>query len=499
MPKSSRLLQGCSYRIKTDQGISKRATHKLFDYNDNELDDTVVWTHKDTPVNEVTALTTRHQLDTGAVYSMKNEIYDNFKLLKRRNNGTSAMEKRSKESVISSYSGRQAKEYEAGRLSLDKEFLNKKDGRIRMFLKDDKYETKTLGQLLSGEENKFASPRCIQYRNKRYSLLLAQYIKAVEAEACTYSDDTNTHVFAKGRNLTERANDLRSKWDSFMNPVAICMDHSKFDCHIKIEHLRQEHATYLDYFEDKSLLKFLLRMQLKNKGCTKNGTTYITKGTRMSGDQNTSMGNSIINYGMLKEAFKKIKAGFYVDGDDSVVIIDRMDYAKVNFGVFAKFGMNTKKEEIDIFERVDFCQCRPVFDGVSWQLARNPWRALVRLPWTVKRAALPIKAKYVRSVGLCEIACSYGLPILQAIGWSMVDMGSGEYVKTDRHWQANLQKVKPVKVQRIEVKYETRLSYALAWDVSVEEQIRLESLKLSWGTHASTLLLEEVIPSGMTL
>jgi len=451
----------------------------------------MVWTHKDTPVNEVMALRLRHQLDTGATYTAGDEIYQHLIALKKSNGGDT-IEPWTQQQVIRAYGGAQAKKYQRGRDSLKTQTLTKLDGRVRMFLKDDKFETNL------DETGKFSPPRCIQYRNERYSLSLAQYIKAIEVEMCKYVDDGGRNVFAKGRNLSERAEDLRAKWDDFVDPVAVCLDHSKFDCHVKVNHLKQEHRFYKSFNKDRKL-NWLLKQQLVNKGCTKNGLTYVTKGTRMSGDQNTSCGNSAINYGMLAEAFKLCDARFYIDGDDSVVVIDSSQLRQVNFSAFEMFGMITKAEIVREFSKVEFCQCRPVNDGVQWHMTRNPWRALARLPWIVKKAALYYADRHIKSVGMCEVACNYGMPILQAIGWKMIELGKGKYIRTDRHYQASLQKIKPEKIKRVPVRYETRLSYEDAWDINVEQQLRIESFMLQKGSGDLEWLLETILPSDMTL
>lgn len=493
MPKKlgTKLLPHCSHRAKTSECVDKRETHKVFDYSIPQLNEGVVWTHKGCVCNEQVALRERHQLDTGARYTTeKDKVLRNMQgLVEQQGEGYPELVRNSFGQVISHYTGSKRKLYEQGAASLLIEPLSLPlDARVRMFLKDDKYHTW-----------EFKAPRCIQFRNKRYGICLASYLQPIEEFVYQLKDTTGTRVFAKGRNLSERANDLREKWDSFIDPIALCLDHSKFDCHVSLELLKQEHKFYESFFPGDRKLHQLLRAQLVNKGSTRNGTTFKTTGTRMSGDQNTGLGNSILNYGMLLEYVGSSRAAFYIDGDDSVVLVERSDSHKLDLNCFKQFGMSTKLDIAEEFERVEFCQCRPVFDGVSWHLVRNPWRVLARLPWVVKRNHLPIIPRYVKSVGMCELAMNTGIPVIQTVATAMIEFGSGSYIKTDRHYLAKLSKIKPWHARAVPIRQITRESFAKAWDVSVEEQLKLESVTL---LKTETDVLEQLlcnVPSGVAL
>lgn len=493
MPKKLgfKLLPHCSHRAKTSECVDKRETHKVFDYTIPRLNESVVWTHKGCVCNELVALRERHQLDTGARYSApKSLVFHNMEsLVFKQGEGFPSLDRNSFGAVISHYTGAKRKEYERGAASLLVEPLDLKlDSRIRMFLKDDKYH-----------QWDFKAPRCIQFRNKRYGICLASYLQPIEEFVYQLQDDSGSRVFAKGRNLSERAADLRAKWENFVDPIALCLDHSKFDCHVGVELLKQEHRFYESFFPGDKKLKGLLHAQLVNKGSTRNGTTFKTVGTRMSGDQNTGLGNSILNYGMLHEYVKGVNAAFYIDGDDSVVIVERADVKKLDITCFKQFGMTTKLEVAEEFERVDFCQGRPVFDGVSWHMVRDPRRVIARLPWVVKRSHLPIINRYIKSVGMCELALNIGIPVMQPLAAALIKFGSGEYIKTDRHYLAKLSKIKPWHAREVPIRQVTRESFAKAWDIPIEEQLELEKVVLLKPEVDVLAMLYDNVPSGVTL
>jgi hypothetical protein len=349
-----------------------------------------------------------------------------------------------------------------------------------MFLKDDKYpwDESALEDLFHQTlEQKITAPRCIQYRNKRYCLRLAQFLHAIETNTYAYEDKYNTRVFAKCRNLTQRGKDLREKWDSFKRPRALLLDHSKFDAHCSVPLLKLEQWFYLKCRNSQELRQ-LLKMQNSCKGRTSRGTTYKTRGTRMSGDQNTGLGNSIINYAMLSAFMEHhgMVGSIYVDGDDSVIVYED-EGKEFNMDFFSQFGMVTKREDAVDFERVDFCQTRPVYDGESWRCVRNPLRLMSRTPWTTREQWSKKREVYLASIGRCELALGMGMPIGQYLGSRLSEL-SEKSMRTQLDYVAMREFVRPRKAHVIPPSLECRLSYEAAWGISPTEQIYLENLSI---------------------
>lgn len=452
----------------------KRQTYKLFDYGDSTYNVGSVFTHKSCVCNQKVALEQRHQVDDGSRYTTTRNLRKHLRPLVRR------VDQVDEEVVIAHGTPIQRRLYLAAQETLLYKPLCKKDGYLKMFLKDDKYMISSpLADVLGYKaDDSLSAPRCIQYRNKRYGLRLGTYLLPIEKHVYTVTDSIGSRVFAKGRNSMQRASDLRKKWDAFSRPKAYLLDHSKFDAHITTELLDLEHWYYKTCCPSKEL-DYLLKAQLINKGFTANGTSYVTKATRMSGDQNTGLGNSLINYALLKDVFDRcnIKAYFYVDGDDSVVICDKA--AILDHTLFAEYGMKTKMETTDCFEQVEFCQCRPVLlqDDV-YNMARNPMRLLLRLPWSTRPVAKRKLAAHLASVGRCEMAMGCGLPIGQFIGQSLSRL-STKYIITDSHNAAKLQRYHPQRVRVCEPSELTRLSYQEAWGICPELQRHIECIGIT--------------------
>jgi len=373
------------------------------------------------------------------------------------------------ETVIRHAKGGKKRLLEQAMESLTIEPLNARDGKVRMFLKDDK-----------SHEAKYSTPRCIQYRSKRYCLPLAAYLIPLESYVYSWLDEAETPIFAKCRNLTQRGEDIDTKMSYFHDPVAISLDHSKFDSHVNIELLRVEHWFYSKCFNDDPRLKFLLGLQLTCHGSTKNGTRYRTIGTRMSGDQNTGLGNSIINYVMTLAMKKSLNVPMlmYIDGDDFIIFVERSNGHLISPSWYEQFGMVTKVDNTtSIIEEIEFCQSRPVYNGVGYTMVRNPQRMLSRLQWMVGKKHPKYILNYLTSIGLCMVSLGMGLPIEQYVGSTLARLG-GRYIQTDLHHRAKSMKMKPGRAHIIPPSDSVRASYYAAWGISPCQQLEFEAASI---------------------
>lgn len=363
---------------------------------------------------------------------------------------------------IARYSGGKNRLLEQARVSLQSSAFRAKDSRVSMFLKDDKYFLDDLKE-----------PRCIQYRSKRFHLYLGRFIHPMEVLFCHY-EDNGIRICAKSRNSLDRASDLRAAWEEFVDPMAVLLDHSKFDAHVAVPHLDVEHSFYKALNPDLRLAH-ALSMQMHNVGYTKHGTRYEVDGTRMSGDVTTGFGNSVINYAMIATWLKKcgVRGRAYVDGDDSVVTMSRDQYDKLDFSWWVSVGMHTKVEHAYEFEHVEFCQCRPVWiDQVGeWRMVRNPTRVVSRAPWTTRNYPEVALLRLVRTIGWCELASNGGVPILQSYASWFMEQGSGRLMRNEieAHLRDRVEHVS-CSVPNIA----TRLSFESAWGISVAEQFLIE-------------------------
>lgn len=421
-----------------------------------------MYTHKSCVCNEIVALNHRHQVDSGLRYTSKINLMSIVK------DKVEYVHPVSDSVIIDRATPRKRKLLEQAKISLQQKPFTNKDGRVRMFLKDDKYHVMKVG-----------APRCIQYRSKRYCLPLACYLHPIEKKLLTWVDASGTVVFAKGRNLVERGRDIEQKFNYFKRPVVTSLDHSKFDAHVNSELLKFEHTFYKSCNSDKDFAR-LLKMQELNIGTTKNGTKYRTPYTRMSGDQNTGCGNSLINYAMTRAILESlsIKHCLYIDGDDFLIFTEKEDSHLIDPGLYKQFGMDTKLDgQANMMEDIEFCQTKPVFNGVSYTMVRNPVRMLERLQWGVGEFHPKHIVNYLTSIGLCCLSLGMGLPVEQYIGEKLSKLG-GRVVETNLTRVANSMFVRPGKARVICPDIATRLSYERAFGITLQMQQDIEQLDI---------------------
>lgn len=454
-PVALGLLPGASYALAPVQCATRRFTTELVPSL------VPVYTHAECTCNEERALKYRHLVDTGSRCTAASEVFSVLAPLAARLRKTADLRRLSALEYIDGYSGNKRSLLQQARVSLQASRVSKRDAAVRMFLKDDKY--------VDGE---FKEPRCIQYRSKRYHLRLGSYLAPIEHAFYGVLGPAGVPVCAKARNTFDRAADLRVMWDAHNSPVAILLDHSKFDAHVSPELLRVEHAFYSLLVPEEKLAR-LLEMQRVNRGRTATGTSYSVKATRMSGDVNTGLGNSVLNYGMIRawlDAYG-VSADVYVDGDDSVVVMSRVDLHLVDPTTFARFGMETKVDYAYQFEEVDFCQCRPVETVSGWRMVRNPTRVVSRAPWTTRQYPEVAYLRLIRTIGWCELACNGGVPILQAYAKWFMAQGAGRLMRHEI--SERLRGTREV-ITDVPITMFVRQSFADAWGISPAEQVRIE-------------------------
>lgn len=293
--------------------------------------------------------------------------------------------------------------------------LSARDASIKMFVKCEKLEP--------DPDKPNPDPRAIQFRNAKYCVELARYLKPIEEHLYLLSGVSRgvkpTRCIAKGLNQVERAELLVEKLGAFTDPVVLSLDASRFDKHVDVELLKVEHRVY-------TLLCFcayfawLLTLQLKNSCTSSRGLKYKVLGKRMSGDMNTALGNCLLMVIFLV-AFMWWCSKWDVldDGDDVLLLVERRDLPRVMRSVkpdFLEFGMEMKVEKVtDDLHQIVFCQSQVIeFTPGRFKFTRNPWKVLSCALAGTKYFTQPgARPKLLFSIGLCELILNLGVPILQ--------------------------------------------------------------------------------------
>lgn len=363
-------------------------------------------------------------------------------------------------SIIRNYHGTKRNAYIRALDNIKTYGWSKNWAHIKMFVKPDKFPT---------DKAITKPPRAIQYRTPEFNLLLAHYLKPIEEWFYEQLSPGGFRFVAKGLDNVARALVLRDASSTFDNPAYILLDHSAFDSTINTDHIKACHKFYTKIMKSKALTK-LLRCQLINRGFSKHGIHYRVKGTRMSGDFDTALGNTLVNYISLRSwlLMNKVRGEILLDGDDSIIVVERSNLSKLDIKHFEKCGFETKVEIVYDINNVEFCQAK-YLPTEPPRFARNPIRALSRLNISVRNYHGRGYLRYQAGIGLGEMAVSNGVPILYYIGSKLSQLHHRPIFDTETSYK-HLNRSTPVPVTD-----EVRVAFYEAWNITPHEQLVIES------------------------
>lgn len=359
-----------------------------------------------------------------------------------------------------------------------------KDAKLKLFVKFEK---------LNFTKKVDPAPRAIQPRSPVYNYALGRYTRRVESElyhalAEEWGEDGGD-VVMKGKTVEEVASDLFRKWTDFKKPVAISIDASRFDQHVSKDALVWEHSIYKRIFGWDPELCGLLSQQLSNKGFAfVDGVklTYAAKGTRASGDMNTSLGNCLIMCSMVREYLRELGVRGHLanNGDDCVVFMEESDLPKLS-GLkdwFIRYGFEMKIDNItDVFEKVEFCQMQPVSVDGKWVMVRQPSAALGKDAVFLGGRNDKEFSQWSHQVGIGGSALYGDLPVYNALYKMYEENGVasklGDSLLVSDSGFLRLSKTPRVRgcLASGDISGHTRVSFFKAFDITPSEQIRVEN------------------------
>lgn len=353
--------------------------------------------------------------------------------------------------------------------NIDKNGWSDAYARVKTFTKFETFPDAT------GEREMVKSARLIQHRSDEYCYTLARYLKPIEWKTL-YKQARGKHrgqrLFAKGMTPSARGSWLDDAWESYNRPVALCADHSSYDAHLTIDKRRFEWAYY-EKFCRSGRLRHLLSLQRYNRCKTANGIRYQMEATMCSGDYNTSLGDNVINLAILLYATRNVRCHILVDGDDSIIIMDQSDRPFFD-NCFSSAGLTTKAEWVFEKALVDFCQSRFVQLAHGSSFVRNPYRVWSKSAYTCKTYPDHVWPRLVKAVGLCELACNRGVPVLQEYA-KMLVRASGKARVLQHDLQELLAHRNVAMIfSELPVDNRARLGFFEAFGIPPQQQLALE-------------------------
>ena len=376
---------------------------------------------------------------------------------------------------VNCYFGRRRIVYGLAVISLLHVPLSVIDALIKTFVKAEKINLTKKGD---------PAPRVIQPRSARFNVELGRYTKHLEPRLYkAVKKIFGEHTIFKGLNALQSGKRLRTKWDLYTNPIAVGLDASRFDQHVRRKLLMFEHRLYENYYPGDRYLQWLLSLQLKNKcvAFTKDGKVkYQVDGSRMSGDMNTAVGNCLIMCALvwtfLKE--KGVRASLANNGDDCVLIMEKRDECKLQ-GLqewFLGFGFEMKVEAtVSEFEQIEFCQTSPVWTPEGYIMVRNPLNGIDKD--NVSFDNITNERSWRNACGLigeCGLHLAGHIPLYNQLYRKLAKVGGvTKAVEPDRcgMWWLS----RGLDNSNTPVHYRTRYSFWLAFGITPDTQAAWES------------------------
>lgn len=332
------------------------------------------------------------------------------------------------------------------------------------------------------------APRLIRPFPVVFNLMFGCYIYPLEKAVYQCIDRLyGCPTVTKGLNASMVAGALRSKWEMFADPVCIITDCSRFDQHCSAESLREAKKFCKVFLRaggaDVDEFDRLWEMTVRTKGvvaCDDGVIHYDVCGTLNSGLSSTSLCGVLIVSALLRYIcfVAGVEHQLISAGDDTNIILERCDLDRLRpllKPVALKAGFTLKVDGIvDVFERIDFCQCRPVFDGETWVMVRNPYSSIPKDLLTSKRFDRDVdRLAHMRAVADCGISLAGGIPVIQSF-YRMYRRLAGDVpvavLERNGFYHLSRNMDRGIRV----VSDEARLSFYKAFGVDYHTQIVLE-------------------------
>jgi hypothetical protein len=408
--------------------------------------------------NEAVSLLNRHLIKSIPNNDMLKASIRGFKLL-RQHYPPQFLRPITVEQVVALKRGSKRKTYKNALQSYYRRGIVRRDCGISMFVKYERMSVR----------NPFKPPRAIQARGAVFNMVLQQYLIPF-AHHLIRSDELRKRYVTKGMDNYQVAQLLHRAWQSFLRPVALLLDHDRFDSRANSIWTRPMHRYICDHFQEREP-RFLVKQLRVGRCKTLKGLVYIVGDIVFSGDVTTGEGNSVINRSILEDFTVLIQCFIALNGDDSVIILEFDDLPTLLSRDLMCYGFKTKLQVVYSFSDIEYCQCKPVHTVNGWLMVRDPLRVMSRSTTCIRFLPSRTTLAWFSSVGECEQSCNIGVPILAAFAsWLM--RASTHRIKIES--EIYMHRIRRT-FSRTIITSEARLSFMAAFGIPPSTQIMLES------------------------
>lgn len=379
--------------------------------------------------------------------------------------------------------------------SLKTKALRTADFRLRMFIKQEK-------TVVDSCLDQPKTPRAIQYRGPRANLCLGRYILAFEDAFYASFQKRNPSglTTSKGLSPLRRAELIRELWTE-SGSAALCLDFSRFDAHVTVDLLRDEHSCYAEAFGKDRMLTWMLERQCCASGTSRLGFKYRQTGGRASGDVNTAVGNTLIVLALMKSLLRDRRGNILCEGDDCVIFARPEVVLELNAELdqwSANCGVKVTSSVAFDLSQVDYCSGKVLQHGDgSVSHVRNWPKPLYSDGLYVGRVVNDLHASSLRKAMAISALLSYaGQPVYSVLAarmWLLSQSGPLKISASVRSVLANAVsgpfdgvgvslQTRLRECWNMPVSEEARLSFAMSFGVSRERQLELESILAQEGS-----------------
>lgn len=256
-------------------------------------------------------------------------------------------------------------------------------------------------------------------------------------------------TFASGMNATALGEWMREVLASNPNTHFYERDGKNWDSTMQRPHLELRLAAYACAGDD--FARFV-RAGFDVKGkVPRSGLAYRLRGTVKSGHNDTTLGNSIVNGGIIVEVMWALglTGDIIITGDDALVAIsgdfDEHCFARheATFGIVPEYRKFTNPMDVSFISGVWFPS-----SPSHWAFVPKPGRLLARLFWSVRPPSERARQRYLNSIVLGLRPSCQALPVIAAFLDAHFDAAAGTGgVVVDKRldvWAAGHYQVNPV-------------------------------------------------------
>lgn len=346
--------------------------------------------------------------------------------------------------------------------------------RINSFIKEEFYD-------------EAKNPRLIMPRHDKFKVKFGRFIKELESNIFSKPN------FIKKIPSAERPTVLFDKLNPQIYKI-IETDYTSWEASMKRQMVTIEHSIYKalmklvpEFSEFESLLKKVI-----SKNILRLGYQNIRVEGRASGENTTSLGNTLLNYYIWKFVCKKmgIKSKSFFEGDDGIAAVPQHFDVDKAIAIMKRLGMIVKMKLENKIGDVSFCGCR--FDDVDMVNTTDPIRYLSRFGWSSRQycsSGPHVRRELAKLKAMSTLAAYPGCPVIAPFAqWvykqlsEITDEQISLRIKKNhdssytREWlQSNLKQDLIQKGLTQPILMNTRMFVQEKYNITIAEQIELEN------------------------